>query len=130
MKTFTLFCAPLLCTAACLAGCAAEESGACMSPAGNYKIELVPSNGSCSDSFNAAFAANFLTTKAKASEQCAVKTGSEVDKISVDNVVCDRTMSISTAATSSGYTGTMSVAVTCDDGSSCQEAFSIKYTKQ
>lgn len=126
----TAFLAIVVAGAGALAGCAAEDPGPCMSPAGSYKIEVAPSNGTCPDSFNAAFTANFSTTKTKASEQCQVKTGSEVDQLSVDNVLCDLTMSVSAASTASGYTGTMSVAVTCGDGSKCQEAYTIKYTKQ
>ena len=114
-------------------GCASSTSSSgttCTTPAGTYAIEFVPVNGDCPADFNTAFAAAAKSDSTKISEDCYTKTMSSALTVTAGGQDCQVAVSGSAAGATSGYTGTASIAVTCPDGSKCQEAFTLAYTKK
>ena len=117
------------------AACATETTTTtipCMTPAANYKIEFKPANGNCPEALVKEWIEGNTQTSAKVSEACFTKSLSAADSVT-DNatgVVCNIAISGSKFGTQAEYGGTTSLAVTCDDGFSCQHSFTVIYTKQ
>lgn len=118
------------------AGCEAESTtttaSVCMTPAATYKIEFKAENGNCPTELVKAIVEGNATTSAKASEVCFTKSMSNSANYTDDatGATCAIAYSGSAFGTNGGYGGTMSVAATCSDNSSCQHSFKVIYTKQ
>jgi len=118
------------------AGCEAESTttttSVCMTPAASYKIELKAENGNCPTELVKAIIEGNGSTSTKASEVCFTKSMSSSDNYTDANTgaTCAIAISGSAFGTNGGYGGTMSVAATCSDNSSCQHSFKVIYTKQ
>ncbi len=114
-------------------GCASSTSSSeptCTTPGGTYTVEFVPANGDCTAEFNTAFAATAKSDSIKVAEACYTRTMSSALTVTAGGQDCQVALSGSGAGAASGYTGTASIAVTCPDGSKCQEAFTVSYTKK
>ena len=114
-------------------GCATETvTVPCMTPAGTYKVDLAAADGNCPETMQKAIIESLSDTVSKPSEACYTKSGSTSDSYEITElgVTCSRSFSSSTYGTYAEYGGTMSVGIVCSDNSTCQQAFSVHYTKQ
>lgn len=112
-------------------GCVTTESSSgqtCVTPAGDYLITFTPADGNCPTSAISELTSQLNGVKAKASEACYSKSGSSATDLPQSG--CQATLSVASSGTSAGYGATMAMAMTCSDGSKCQQAFTVVYTKQ
>lgn len=105
---------------------------ACTTPAATYKIEWKADSGNCPAELLKSVIEDATSTSAKVSESCFTKSMSNSSNYTdaATGATCAIALSGSAFGTNAGYGGTVSIAVNCNDNSSCQHGFKVIYTKQ